>query len=156
MEFFPATLDRAASDAFIDRMEAAFEADGFGLWAVERTVDRRFIGFVGLQRMSAAFEAAFTPCVEIGWRLMREAWGQGYATEAAIAARDFAFDAVGLDELVSLTAVTNTRSRRVMERIGMTTTPRDDFDHPYLPDGHPLRPHVLYRGSRSGRDRALL
>lgn len=143
MTYFPSTLDRATSDAIIDRAEAAFEAEGFALWAIERLEDRAFIGFVGLARPS--FEAAFTPCVEIGWRLARDAWGHGYATEGALAVRDYAFDVVGLDELLSWTTVANAPSRRVMERIGMTHDPADDFDHPRLPVGHPQRPHVLYR-----------
>jgi RimJ/RimL family protein N-acetyltransferase len=94
------------------------------------------------------FKAHFTPCVEIGWRLAHEHWGRGYATEAALAALDFGFQRLGLAEIVSFTVPANRRSRGVMERIGMTRTPADDFDHPYLPDGHPLRRHVLYRATR--------
>jgi ribosomal-protein-alanine N-acetyltransferase len=141
MRFFPAPLNRAESDAFVDRMAVGFERDGFGLWAM--AVDGRFIGFTGLQRVS--FEARFTPAVEIGWRLARSAWGRGYATEAARAALAFAFDTAGLDEVVSFTAVQNLRSQAVMRRLGMTTDPIDDFDHPRLEPGHPLRGHVLYR-----------
>jgi RimJ/RimL family protein N-acetyltransferase len=147
MTYFPGTLDRSTSDAIVDRAEAAFDAEGFGLWAVERRQDGRFIGFVGLARPS--FEAAFTPCVEIGWRLARDAWGHGYATEGALAVRDHAFEVVGLDELLSWTTVANAASRRVMERIGMRHDPADDFDHPRLAVGHPLRPHVLYRLTRT-------
>lgn len=141
--FLGVPLGRASSDAIIERTEAAFDAEGFGLWAVERLEDAAFIGFVGLARPS--FETSFTPCVEIGWRLAREAWGRGYATEGAVAVRDHAFEVVELDELLSWTTVANSASRRVMERIGMTHDPRDDFDHPRLPVAHPLRPHVLYR-----------
>ncbi len=147
MTYFPALLDRSTSDAVIDRAQAAFDAEGFGLWAVERREDARFLGFIGLSRPS--FEAAFTPCVEIGWRLARDAWGHGYATEGAIAVRDHAFTVVGLDELLSWTTVANTPSRRVMERIGMGHDPADDFDHPRLAVGDPLRPHVLYRLTRT-------
>jgi RimJ/RimL family protein N-acetyltransferase len=147
MTYFPSTLDRATSDRIIDKAEAAFDAEGFGLWAVERLEDGAFIGFVGLARPT--FETSFTPCVEIGWRLARDAWGRGFATEGAVAVRDHAFEVVGLDELLSWTTVANTPSRRVMERIGMTHDPADDFDHPRLPVGDPLRPHVLYRLPRS-------
>jgi RimJ/RimL family protein N-acetyltransferase len=102
-----------------------------------------FIGFAGLA--VPEFEAHFTPAVEIGWRLARSAWGKGYATEAARAALDFGFEEVGLAEVVSFTVPANRRSRAVMERIGMSRDPQDDFDHPGLPVGHPQRPHVLYR-----------
>jgi RimJ/RimL family protein N-acetyltransferase len=147
MAYFPGVLDRALSDAIIDRTEAAFDADGFGLWAIERSADGRFLGFVGLSRPS--FETAFTPCIEIGWRLAADAWGHGYATEGAVAVRDHAFDDLGLDDLLSWTTEANVPSRRVMERIGMHHDPLDDFDHPRLPAGHPLRPHVLYRLQRA-------
>ena len=102
-----------------------------------------FVGFVGLAEPS--FEAHFAPAIEIGWRLAREAWGRGYATEAARAAAAFASATLGLDELVSFTAAGNARSRSVMRRLGMTHDPADDFDHPALPQGHDLRRHVLYR-----------
>jgi ribosomal-protein-alanine N-acetyltransferase len=105
-----------------------------------------FVGFVGLNQ--PGFDAAFTPCVEIGWRLARHAWGRGFATEGATAVLQLAFDALGLDEVVSFTTEANDRSRRVMERIGLTRDPADDFDHPRLPEGHPLRRHVLYRAQR--------
>lgn len=141
--FLSSPLDREASDGMVARIEAAFERDGFGLFAVERLDDGAFLGFVGLSRPN--FEAAFTPCVEIGWRLGPDAWGQGYATEGASAVRDFAFDVAGLDEIVSFTAASNARSRRVMEKIGLRRDPDGDFDHPRLPEDHPLRPHVLYR-----------
>jgi RimJ/RimL family protein N-acetyltransferase len=147
MAYFPSTLDRATSDLIIDKAEAAFDAEGLGLWAVERLDDGVFIGFVGPAR--PPFDTRLPPCVEIGWRLARAAWGHGYATEGAIAVGDHAFAVVGLDELLSWTTVANTPSRRVMERIGMTHDPVDDFDHPRLPVGDPLRPHVLYRLPRS-------
>ena len=143
MEHFPVPLSRGTSDRLIIAVVEAWDHHGFGLWAVERADDGAFLGFTGLSRPS--FEADFTPAVEVGWRFAREAWGHGYATEAAEAAVRFGFEAVGLEEIVSFTVPANERSRRVMERLGMTHDPADDFDHPRLPDGHPLRHHVLYR-----------
>ncbi len=143
MEHFPGTLTRRQSDELVERIEGGFAENGFFLWAVEVRASGEFIGFTGLA--APGFEAHFTPTVEIGWRLARSAWGHGYATEAARAALGFGFDEVGLDEVVSFTTVANTRSRAVMERIGMTHDPADDFDHPGLPPGDPQRPHVLYR-----------
>jgi RimJ/RimL family protein N-acetyltransferase len=136
-------LDRASSDAFIQRIEDGFERHGFGLWAVEVEQTGTFIGFTGLAVQT--FPAHFTPAVEVGWRLARPAWGHGYATEAAQAALGFAFVDGGLTEVVSITTRTNERSISVMRRLGMTTDPADDFEHPLLPRGHPLRPHVLFR-----------
>jgi len=143
MEHFPSRLTRAESDAFIKRMRERWTAEGFGLWAVERRADGRFLGFTGLA--APTFEAHVTPCVEVGWRFAVEAWGHGYATEAARAALRFGFEDLDLAEIVSFTVPANTRSRAVMERLGMTHDPADDFDHPRLPEGHPLRRHVLYR-----------
>jgi RimJ/RimL family protein N-acetyltransferase len=143
MEFFPSTLDSAASDAFADRIAQHVDEHGWGLWAVEVRETGRFIGFAGLA--VPRFEARFTPAVEVGWRLSRDAWGFGYATEAARAAVAVGFAELGLTEIVSFTAVGNVRSRAVMERIGMTHDPADDFDHPALPAGHRLQRHVLYR-----------
>lgn len=143
MRHFPAPLDAAASDAMLERMAAHWTEHGFGLWAVERRSDRVFLGFTGLSRPS--FEAHFTPAVEVGWRLARSAWGHGFATEAAEAALRYGFETVGLEEIVSFTVPANERSRRVMERLGMTRDPADDFDHPRLEEGSPLRRHVLYR-----------
>lgn len=143
MEHMPKLLTRAESDAMADRVRSHFERHGFGLWAVEAVGVADFIGFIGLS--VPKFDAAFTPCVEIGWRLAFEHWGRGFATEAAGAALDFAFGRVGVSEVVSFTVPANARSRRVMERLGMTRNPADDFDHPNLPVGHPLRRHVLYR-----------
>ena len=149
MEHFPAPLSREESDAFVDRIEAFWAEYGFGLWAVERLDTGQFIGFDGLSMPS--FEAQFTPCVEVGWRLAREHWGHGFATEAARAAMADGFDRLGLDEIVSFTATTNVRSMAVMERLGMTRDPRDDFDHPRVPEGHRLRRHVLYRLRRQSQ-----
>jgi RimJ/RimL family protein N-acetyltransferase len=147
MAFFPGTLGRAESDALVDRAEAHFAAHDFGPWALEIPGVSAFAGFVGLS--IPRFEAAFTPCVEIGWRLARVLWGHGYVTEAAEAALTYGFATLGLAEIVSFTVPTNQRSRQVMNRIGMTHDPRDDFDHPLLPAGHPLAHHVLYRKRRS-------
>jgi RimJ/RimL family protein N-acetyltransferase len=141
MDFFPATLSRAESAAMIERLQARIDAQGWGLWCAD--IDGHCAGFIGLAVPS--FEAPFTPCVEIGWRLARRYWGQGYATEGARLALAFGFSALGLAEIVSFTAVANQRSRRVMEKLGMTRDPADDFDHPKLPAGHPLQRHVLYR-----------
>ena len=143
MEHFPSTLDKSRSDMFVDRIESEFAAYGWGLWAVELSATGEFIGFTGLAVQT--FPAHFTPAVEIGWRLAHSAWGHGYATEAARAALSYGFEYVGLPEIVSMTAATNVRSQAVMRRLGMTRDPRDDFDHQKLPDGHPLRRHVLYR-----------
>jgi RimJ/RimL family protein N-acetyltransferase len=149
MRYFPETLDRAASDALAERIVAHFEQHGIGPWAVEIPGVAEFAGFVGL--MVLTFEAHFTPCVEIGWRLARSAWGHGYAAEGARAALDCAFDKLRLDEVVSMTVPANLRSRAVMERLGMTRLEADDFDHPRLPKGNPLRRHVLYRKARAGK-----
>jgi RimJ/RimL family protein N-acetyltransferase len=146
MEHFPTLLTREESDRMVDRIELHFQEHGFGLWAVELPEKVPFIGFVGLA--IPRFEASFTPCVEIGWRLATPYWGQGFATEAAQAAAAFGFEQLRLEEILSFTAVANHRSRRVMERIGMTHDPADDFDHPLLPAGHHLRRHVLYRLKR--------
>ncbi len=115
--------------------------DGFGKWAVEIPGVTSFAGFTGLS--VPAFEASFTPCVEVAWRLAREHWGRGYATEAARAAIEFGFKQAGLDEIVAFTVPANTRSVRVMEKLGMKFS--GEFDHPAIADGHPLRRHVLYR-----------
>jgi RimJ/RimL family protein N-acetyltransferase len=146
MRYFRGPMDRAASDAFVDRIESSFDELGYGLWALELRSTGEFIGFTGLALQT--FQATFTPAVEVGWRLCTVAWGHGYATEAARAALDFAFSAANLDEVVSMTTKTNERSQAVMRRIGMTSDPKDDFAYPLLPEGHPLRPHVLHRISR--------
>jgi RimJ/RimL family protein N-acetyltransferase len=146
LEHFPATLSRQESDAAVDRITAHFDAHGFGLWAVEIPGVAPFAGFIGL--CHPRFDAHFTPCVEVGWRLAAEHWSRGYATEGAQAALTFGFETLGLNEIVSFTVPANRRSRRVMEKIGMTHNPDDDFDHPLLPPGHALRRHVLYRRAR--------
>lgn len=146
MRWFPSTLTRRQSNDLADRIRTRMEADGFGMWAVEITGVAPFIGFVGLARVT--FEAGFTPAVEIGWRLARAHWGRGYAPEAARASLAFAFDHLGLSEVVSFTAVDNHPSRRVMDKSGLLHHPAEDFEHPRVPMGHPLRRHVLYRISR--------
>ncbi len=145
MEHFPATLTREESDDLARRIMADLADNGFGLWAVEVRDVAPFIGFVGLR--IPTFEAHFTPAVEVGWRLAAENWGKGYATEAGRTSLAFGFS-VGLDQIVSFTTKGNVRSRRVMERLGMTRDPRDDFDHPRLDPHDPKTRHVLYRLSR--------
>jgi RimJ/RimL family protein N-acetyltransferase len=143
MEYLPSMLGRAESDALAARLRTFIESRGFGLWAVEVPSSEPFVGFVGLHVPD--FEAPFTPCVEVGWRLARTSWGRGYATEAARAAVDDGFGRLGLTEILSWTVPANERSWRVMERLGMRRSPAEDFDHPKLAEGHPLRRHVLYR-----------
>ncbi len=142
MEYYPAPYTRIESDAMVARIEASFMSRGYGLWAVQIDTTDQFAGYVGLAWPT--FATPFTPAVEIGWRLARDAWGQGFATEAArVVCRD-AFERVGLTELVSFTAAINVRSRRVMEKLGMSRDEHDDFEHPAVAPG-PLRHHVLYR-----------
>ncbi|MBS0263996.1 MAG: GNAT family N-acetyltransferase [Planctomycetes bacterium] len=143
MEHFPKCLDRAESDAMAQRIRENFDRLGYGLWAVEVQGGAEFIGFVGLN--VPRFEEFFTPAIEVGWRLACEHWGQGYATEAARAALQFGFEELRQAEIVSFTVPANVRSRRVMERLGMTHRTEEVFEHPLLEVGHPLRPHVLYR-----------
>jgi RimJ/RimL family protein N-acetyltransferase len=143
MRHFPATLDRTASDEMVERIERTWETSGIGLWAVEVIGGAAFIGFVGL--LPVPFEAAFTPAVEVGWRLDRDHWGRGYAPEAAAEAVHHGFEDLDLAEIVSFTTPANMASRRVMEKLGMSHDPADDFDHPRLTPGHPMRRHVLHR-----------
>lgn len=141
MRYFPQPLDRAASDAFVNRIEARFEEQGFGLWALEVPGPGAFIGYTGLNPMPDGVPGAGG--MEVGWRLAREAWHRGYATEAARAAVAVAFGGAGLTELWSMTAVLNVPSQAVMRRVGMREEAR--FDHPGIEAGHPLRAHVAYR-----------
>jgi len=143
MRFFPSVLSEAETARLMERNAAHFERHGFGMWAAELRATGVFAGFIGL--FVPQFEAHFTPCVEIGWRLAAEHWNQGLATEGAHAVLKYGFDSVGLAEIVSFTAEDNLPSRRVMEKIGMSRNPGDDFDHPNVPEGHRLRRHVLYR-----------
>jgi RimJ/RimL family protein N-acetyltransferase len=150
MRYFPAPLTRAESAAALTRMREAIAQQGWGLWAVE--VDGAFAGLTGLNR--AIFPAPFTPCIEIGWRLRREFWGRGLALRAARQALAFGFETLALAEIVSFTAAVNTRSRRLMERLGMKLDPASEFDHPLVAPGHVLRRHVLYRLDQEVRGRA--
>ncbi len=143
MEFFLNRLSRFESDEMVDRIQEHFSERDFGLWAIEIPGVAPFIGFAGLS--VPRFSARFMPCVEVGWRLAFEHWGHGYATEAARLALGYGFRTLALSEVVSFTSATNHRSRAVMERLGMHRDPDEDFDHPALPEGHPLRRHVLYR-----------
>jgi len=144
MRFLTGVLTRAESDAYVARAERHLADTGFCKWAVEAPGVAPFVGAVGLTRVT--FAASFTPAVEVAWRLRQRYWGHGYATEAAQAAIEDRFTRVGLKQIVALTALGNTASVRVMERLGMTRT--IEFDHPNLPEGNPLRRHILYRLSR--------
>jgi len=146
MEFMPSLLSPDESDALVDRAQAHFDRHGYGSFAAELIENHSFIGFIGLSIPN--FDAPFMPAVEVGWRLAFEYWGHGLATEGARAAVHYAFGELGLDNLVSFTVPENLRTRRVMEKIGLTHDPNDDFDHPRLSEGHPLRRHVLYRLKR--------
>jgi RimJ/RimL family protein N-acetyltransferase len=143
MQFFPSCLSRTDSDAMIDRIEQHFRERDFGLWAIEVPDVAPLIGFAGLA--VPRFNAHFTPCVEVGWRLAFEHWGHGYATEAARLALGHGFGTLALAEIVSFTSATNHRSQAVMQRLGMHRDAAEDFDHPALARCHPLRRHVLYR-----------
>ena len=147
MEFFPVTLSREESQTRFTRGGARIAERGYGFWPVEVVGGAPFVGIVGLG--DPDFPAHFQPAVEIGWRLAAEHWGRGYATEAAGAALAYGFERLGLSEIVSFTTGANVRSRRVMEKLGMRRLPADDFLHPLIPEGHPLRPHVLYRLARA-------
>ncbi len=141
MRYFPATMDRAASDAHVDRIEQRFEQAGYGLWALEVAGSGGFIGFTGLSPMPDGVPGAGG--TEVGWRLARHAWHQGYATEAARAAVDVGLGGAGLAEIWSMTAALNEPSQAVMRRLGMSK--HSCFDHPAIAPGHPIRPHVAYR-----------
>jgi RimJ/RimL family protein N-acetyltransferase len=147
MEHFPNVLSRAESDALADGIEAGLDERGWGLWAVEVIATGTFAGFVGLNPVP--FDGSFTPAVEIGWRLARHHWGHGFATEAACAVLDYGFGPLGLDEIVSFTATVNLPSQRVMQKLGMRHSRADDFEHPNIEPGHPLRHHALYRIARA-------
>ncbi|PIS01588.1 MAG: GNAT family N-acetyltransferase [Chlamydiae bacterium CG10_big_fil_rev_8_21_14_0_10_35_9] len=143
MEYFPLILSKKESDSLAEKIQKELKEKEYGFWAVEVIGLAPFIGFVGLHYPD--FKAPFTPCVEIGWRLAYEQWGKGYAFEAASKVIDYAFNTLNLQELVSFTTVKNKRSRKLMEKLGMTHNPSDDFAHPKLQKNHPLCPHVLYR-----------
>lgn len=151
MRYFRSPLTRDESTGFMQRIDAHFDSHGFGFWAVEEVSSGHLVGLTGLARVM--FDAPFAkdarargvPCVEIGWRFASGVWGRGYAPEAARAALAAGFGGFGLGEIVAFTVPDNAPSRRVMQKIGMTHSPADDFEHPNLPEGHALRPHVLYR-----------
>jgi RimJ/RimL family protein N-acetyltransferase len=145
MKYFPATIDRAASDAFVDQIEERFGRQGYGLWALELTATGEFIGYTGLSSLPDGVPGAGG--MEIGWRLLKRAWHNGYATEAARAALGVAFEGIGLPDVWSMTAVLNEPSQAVMRRIGMVEVAR--FDHPRVPADSPVRPHVMYRLARA-------
>jgi len=142
-EFFLSTLSHKESYSLIEDFSSLIAKNGWGFWAVSCKKNDEFVGMIGLAEVT--FSAPFTPAVEIIWELAYEHWRKGYATEGARAAIDFAFSKLELDEVVAFAKIGNQRSRKVMERIGMTYDPSDDFDHPKLPLNHPLRRHVLYR-----------
>ena len=143
MEYFPSTLSDRESEEMFLRLSSGIEEKGWGLWAVERLKDNCFIGFVGLSMPT--FEAPFTPCVEVGWRLKFDSWGHGFATEAATECIRFGFSILKLKEIVSFTAEINLRSIRVMERLGMIHDGDGDFFHPRISREDRLSKHVLYR-----------
>ena len=145
MEFFPEPLERSASDALAYRCRALIEQRGWGVWAVELKDEGRFIGSTGLHVPAA--DLPCSPCVEVGWRFVRDAWGKGYATEAASAALRFGFTVPVLPEIVAFTALGNARSQAVMERLNMRRD-QNTFQHPALPEASPLREHCLYRITR--------
>ena len=147
MRHFPAPLDRDGAEALVARMAAHDAEHGFAWWIVDAP-GQPCAGFILL--LQVGFAAPFAPAVEIGWRFASAAWGRGWATEAATAVLDHAFHTIGLAEVVAFTVPENERSRALMERLGMQRDPGADFEHPRLPVGHPLRPHVLYRLRRAG------
>jgi 3-dehydroquinate dehydratase / shikimate dehydrogenase len=150
MEYFPSLLTREESDQMTKKFQTKIEERGWGMWAVSTPGIAEFIGFIGLSNMDeSTFPTRFAPAVEIGWRLAFDYWGKGYATEGAQAALQYGFEMLNLKEIVSFTAVLNMRSRRIMEKIGMHHDPKDNLDHPKVPEGHWLRKHVLYRLEKS-------
>ncbi len=142
MEHFPNTLTLEQTKTMIETLKKRFETDGFSFFAVELKSSGEFIGMTGLNK--PAYQTPFTPCVEVGWRIAKEFWNKGYATEAAKASLDYGFNVLGLDRIASFTAVENIKSQRIMEKIGMTRDLNGDFDHPNVPQGHRLTRHVLY------------
>ena len=141
MKYFPSTLTKEQSDALIDRFIEDIESSGWGFWAAQRIDSGHFIGFIGINY--SADGLPFAPCVDIGWRLAQAHWGLGFATEGAKAAMDYAFNAINLSKVVSMTPVNNKASERVMKKIGMQKQ-QFTFMHPKLADGHPLQEHLLY------------
>lgn len=144
MEFFPSVLTAVQSHEQLERLSNDIRRRGYGFFALERKSDGAFLGFTGISH--PGFEAPFTPCIEIGWRIDKPYWGNGYATEAAIASLAYAFEWIGVKEVVSSTSIHNQRSEKVMKKIGMKK--ENEFNHPLLPDGHSLQKHVLYKIAR--------
>lgn len=147
MQFFPDRLDRQQSDALAARIQRHTEQYGFGVWVLESHEQPGLIGILGLQHV--LFDSAFSPAVEIAWRLLPAYWHQGLATEAAQAALRFAFEQLALPQVLAFTVPANQPSQALMQRLGMQRDPAEDFLHPLLPKNHPLRPHVLYRIDRA-------
>lgn len=146
MECFPLVKTLEQTREEFDLIRKGFEPNGWGFWAASLIEGDQFIGFIGLKNVG--FTTSFTPAVEIAWRLAYEYWGHGYATEGAKAALEYGFESLNLNEIVSFSPTQNKRSANVMEKIGMTHYPEEDFDHPRLPKGHRLSRHVLYRIKR--------
>lgn len=146
MQYFPNTYSEQESNAWAIKIQTLINQRGWGLWALETKSDGVFIGFVGLH--IPIVKLPFSPCIEIGWRLAKASWGKGYATEAAKAALNIAFEKLKLTEIVSFTAVSNTRSRAVMERLHMENV-NQNFFHPSVPEGSAVREHVLYKLSKA-------
>lgn len=142
MEFFPSLWTKEESDAAFEKLRLVIHDRGWGFWALEEKLSGKFVGFTGLG--VPGFQAPFMPAVEIGWRLLPEFWNQGLATEAAEKSLWFGFHVLKLEEIISFTAVGNVKSQRVMEKIGMERCMEKDFLHPKVPDGHVLKPHVVY------------
>lgn len=143
MEYFPRVLDEADTKKLVKRFQDHFKQHGFGLYALECRKTGAFMGFVGLSVVRDVFP--FAGEVEIAWRLEYEFWGKGFASEAARAVIDYAFNTLKLKELVAFSVYDNTRAIHVMEKLGMKRDPKGDFSYPKLPKGHPLGDHVLYR-----------
>lgn len=152
MDFFPSLRSYKESIDSMQKMDGHIAEHGFGPFAVSLKTTGEFIGFIGI--MVVDLDVPFAPAVEIGWRLAFEYWGKGYATEGAKAVLKYGFEKVNLSEIVSFTVPANRRSRHVMEKIGMHRDPKDDFDHPKIAMGNPLRKHVLYRLSKEEWDKA--
>ena len=147
MKYFPSPLSRKESDKFFEKLLLLIEKQGFGLYPTVLKETGHFIGFIGLNE--ATFKASFTPCIEIGWRLHKDYWKKGFATEGAIEVLKFGFQKLGKKEILSFTSKLNTPSIKVMERLGMQKF--DEFEHPNIEEGHPLRSHVLYKIHSSNR-----
>jgi len=143
-EFYPSLLTREQSDSEIRYFQGTYARDGFCMFAAEQPATGEFAGYIGLQTMNLAIPSVPQPVVEIGWRLASKHWGKGLATEGARATARYAFETLKLKEIVAIAVTANLRSRRVMDKIGMKHYPELDFNHPRLPEGHPLRAHVLY------------